>query len=118
MKIYSVLPLLAVLGACSGAFSSSEPGPITDEQFAELKDECGISDATLATGDRSVSFTTDDGIPVTGTIEGESAESKTVILGSGKSQQEMVGLIICLAEFQERTGAQFETDAGASGIEF
>ncbi|MCK0128463.1 hypothetical protein [Erythrobacter sp. F6033] len=118
MKLTVALPLIALLGACSNVLSSSEPGPITDEQFAELKEECDVPNATLKTGDRSVSFTTEEGIPVTGTIEAESAEAKTVVLGSGMSQNDMVGLIMCFSEFQERTGAEFSTDASASGLGF
>jgi len=118
MKTQFALILCALLAACSGGGFGAEPGPITDEQFAELQEECGLSDATLSTGSRTSSFTTDDGIPVTVTTEAESDEAKTVVLGRKRSEREMVGVIICLAEFQDRTGAEFSTDAGAAGLGF
>ncbi|WP_114519889.1 hypothetical protein [Altererythrobacter sp. ZODW24] len=117
MKFSAILPLVALLAACSGGGASYEPGPITDEQFAALQDECGISDAKLATGDRDMSFTTDSGVPVNGTIQADTPGSRTVILGK-RSQGQMVELVMCLAEFQETTGAEFKTDATAAGLGF
>ncbi len=116
LAIATLSATLALLTACSGGGTAYEPGPITDEQFAALQSECGIADATITTGDRSMSFTTDDGIPVTGTIQADTPQSRTVILGSKRSKREMVGLVMCLAEFQEKTGAEFTTDAGAAGL--
>ena len=116
MKTLFALPLMAAVAACSGGGASSEPGPITDEQFAALQSECGLQDATLSTGDRSVSFTTDDGVPVSGTYESDTPDSKTVVLGNSRSESEMIGLIMCIAEFQDKTGAEFNTDAGAAGF--
>ncbi len=118
MKTLIALISLAGLAACSGGVFGGEPGPITDEQFAELQEECGLDDASLATGNRTSSFTTDDGVPVTVTNEAESEGEKTVVLGRQRSEREMVGVILCLAEFQDRTGAEFTTDAGAAGLGF
>ncbi|MEP3051303.1 MAG: hypothetical protein ABJP48_09385 [Erythrobacter sp.] len=119
MKNASALPILAILGACSGerAFVS-EPGPMTDAQFAEVQEECGIPDATLVAGDRTISFTTDDGVPVTGTIEADGPDAKTIVLGRKRAESEMFGLVICLADYQERTGAVATLDADSAGIAF
>ncbi len=109
---FAIIAFLLVAGCSEGGAFSSEPGPITDEQFVQLKEECGLPDAKLVSSNRTSSFTTNDGIPVTVTNEGNSASSRTVILSRKRSNRQLAGVVMCLAEFQDRTGAEFITNPG------